>query len=128
MCDGLPRWHSGKESACQCQRHRRCGFVPWVREIPGVGNGNPFQWQPSPIFLTGEFHGQRSLVGYSPCLKKVGHNWAPEHAGMHFCVIFIRHNIGQYYLFIYLIIYFLFFMGLVFMDFVAYLNSNSKPG
>ena len=44
MCDGLPRWHSGKESACQCQRHRRRGFVPWVREIPGVGNGNPFQY------------------------------------------------------------------------------------
>ena len=24
------------------------------------------EWQPTPIFLPGEFHGQRSLVGYSP--------------------------------------------------------------
>ena len=24
------------------------------------------EWQPSPIFLPGEFHGQRSLAGYSP--------------------------------------------------------------
>ena len=44
MCYGLPRWHNGKESTCQCQRHRRCGFDPWVREIPGVGNGNPLQY------------------------------------------------------------------------------------
>ena len=25
---------SGKESACQCKRHKRCGFDPWVRKIP----------------------------------------------------------------------------------------------
>jgi len=28
---GLPRWLSGKESACQC---RRLGFDPWVGKIP----------------------------------------------------------------------------------------------
>ena len=38
---GLPRWLSAKESTCQC---RRCGFNPWVRKIPGVGNGNPLQY------------------------------------------------------------------------------------
>ena len=27
----FPRWHSGKESTCQC---RRCGFNPWVRKDP----------------------------------------------------------------------------------------------
>ena len=37
---GLPRWLSGKESACQCQRHKRSGFDPWVGKIPGVGNDN----------------------------------------------------------------------------------------
>ena len=31
---GLPRWGSGKESAWQCRRHRKCGFNPWVRKIP----------------------------------------------------------------------------------------------
>ena len=29
--EGLPRWLSGKESACQCRRHR---FSLWVRQIP----------------------------------------------------------------------------------------------
>ena len=47
-----------KESACQC---RRCGFHPWVRKIPSRR-----KWQPTPIFLPGESHGQKSLVGYSP--------------------------------------------------------------
>ena len=36
----LPRWLTGKESACQCRRHRRCGFNPWVRRSPGGGNEN----------------------------------------------------------------------------------------
>ena len=29
-----PRWQSGKESACQCRRHKRCGFNPWVVKNP----------------------------------------------------------------------------------------------
>ena len=32
------------ESTCQCRRPRRCGFDPWVRKIPGVENGNLFQY------------------------------------------------------------------------------------
>ena len=44
---------SGKESACQC---RRCGFDPWVGKIPWR-----MKWQPTPVFLPGESHGQRSL-------------------------------------------------------------------
>ena len=31
---GLPRWLSGKQSTCQCRRHRRCGFNPWFRKVP----------------------------------------------------------------------------------------------
>ena len=34
-------WLSGKESTCQSRRHR---FDPWVRKIPGEGNGNPVQY------------------------------------------------------------------------------------
>ena len=52
---------SGKEPTCQCRRHKRCGFDPWVGKIPWRG-----AWQPTPVFLPGECHGQRSLVGYSP--------------------------------------------------------------
>ena len=58
---GLSMWLSGKESACQCKRHRRQGFDVWVRKIPWRR-----KWQPTPVFLLGKFHGQRSLVGYSP--------------------------------------------------------------
>ena len=52
---------SGKEPTCQCKRFKRRGFDPWVRKIPWRR-----AWQPIPVFLPGEFHGQRSLVGYSP--------------------------------------------------------------
>ena len=31
---GFPGDTSGKEYACQCRRHKRCGFSPWVRKIP----------------------------------------------------------------------------------------------
>ena len=34
----------GKESACQCSRHRRCGSDPWVGRSPQEGNGNPLQY------------------------------------------------------------------------------------
>ena len=37
------------------------GFDPWVRKIPWRR-----AWQCVPVFLPGESHGQRSLVGYSP--------------------------------------------------------------
>ena len=62
----LPRWLSGKEPACQC---RRCGFNPWVGKIPWKR-----KWQPTPVFLPGEFHGQRNLMGYSPCGRRVRHD------------------------------------------------------
>ena len=52
----LPRWCSGKESTCQC---RKLGFDPWVRNIPWRR-----KWQPTPVFLPGKSHRQRSLVGY----------------------------------------------------------------
>ena len=42
-------------------RHRRPGFDPWVRKIPWRR-----KWQPTPVFLLGESHGQRSLAGYHP--------------------------------------------------------------
>ena len=58
----LPRWLCSKEPACQC---RRCRFNPWVRKIP-----RRREWQPTPVFLPGEFHGQRSLVGYSSLGRK----------------------------------------------------------
>ena len=54
----LPQRFSGKEFACQCRRLR---FNPQVRKIRWRRN-----WQPTPVFLLGKSHGQRSLAGYSP--------------------------------------------------------------
>ena len=39
----------------------RCGFNPWVRNSPWRR-----AWQHTPVFLPGESHGQRSLLGHSP--------------------------------------------------------------
>ena len=52
---GLPWWLSGKEFSCQCGRAR---FDPWVGRIPWRR-----VWQPTPVFLPEEFHGQKSLTG-----------------------------------------------------------------
>ena len=56
----FPPGASGKKSICQCRRHKRCRFNPWVGKIT---------WrraqQPTLLFLPGEFHGQRSLEIYS---------------------------------------------------------------
>ena len=49
-----------KEPTCQCRRHSTGRFNPWVWMIPWRR-----AWQPTPVFLPGKFHGQRSLVGYS---------------------------------------------------------------
>ena len=52
---------SGVKNPRQCKRCRRCGFDSWVGKIPWRR-----AWQPTPVFLPGESHGRRSLVGYSP--------------------------------------------------------------
>ena len=57
--------HSGKELACQCRKHNRHGFYLWVRKMPWRR-----EWLPTPQFLPGESHGQRSLVSYSPWCRK----------------------------------------------------------
>ena len=53
--------NSGREPACQCRRHNRCGLDIWVGKIPWRR-----AWQPAPVFLPGESHEQRSLVGHRP--------------------------------------------------------------
>ena len=62
---GFPSSSSGKELICQSWRHKIGGFDSWVRKIP---------WRrecpPTPVFLPGEFHGQRNLAGYNPWVAK----------------------------------------------------------
>ena len=52
----FPNGASGKEPACQCRRHKRHRFSPWIGKISWRR-----EWQPTPVFLLGESHGQRSL-------------------------------------------------------------------
>ena len=61
-----------KNPVLQCGRP---GFDPWVGKIRWRR-----AWQPTPVFLPGESHGQRRLAGYSPLSPRVGDNWATKHA------------------------------------------------
>ena len=58
---GFPGGTNNKETSCQCRRHKRCRFHPWIGTIAWRREG-----QSTPVFLPGESHEQRSLVGYSP--------------------------------------------------------------
>ena len=55
---GFPGSSDGKESACNAGD---LGFDPQVGKIPWRR-----ERQPTPVFLLGEFHGQRNLAGCSP--------------------------------------------------------------
>ena len=50
-----------------------CEFDPWVWKIPWRR-----AWQPTPVFLPGESHGQRSLAGCSSWGRRVRQDWATE--------------------------------------------------
>ena len=51
----LSWWLSGKESACQCRRRGCVRKIRWRSKC-----------QPTPVYFPGKYHGQRSLMGYSP--------------------------------------------------------------
>ena len=51
---GFPRGLYGKDSACNAGDQSD----PWIRKIPWRR-----EWLPTPVFLPGESHGQRSLAG-----------------------------------------------------------------
>ena len=71
----IPGGTSGKESACQCRRCNRCWFDSWVGKSTWSR-----KWKPTPVFLPGKPHGQRSLMGYIlRGSKRVGHDWACIH-------------------------------------------------
>ena len=64
---GLSCWRRRSRIYLQCRRSWVWSLVrkiPWRRE-----------WQPIPVFLPGEFHGQKTLTGYSPLGHRVGHDW-----------------------------------------------------
>ena len=58
---GFPGGTRSEELPYQSRRYKRYGFDPWIRMIP-----QRRAWQSTLVFLSGEYHGQRSLVGCSP--------------------------------------------------------------
>ena len=58
---GFPGGTSGEEPAYQCRRPKRCRFDTWVGKIPWRRTR-----QPTPVFLPGKSHAQRSLADYNP--------------------------------------------------------------
>ena len=69
----LPRWLNGNppaDAGASRDRGSTPGSGPWKRK-----------WQPTPAFLPGESHAQRSLAGCNPWGSRVGHHWATEHKG-----------------------------------------------
>ena len=72
----LFKWYSGKEFTCQCRRRKRWWFDPWIGKIPWRR-----EWQPTLVFLPGELHRQRNLVGHSPGGHKESDT--TEHARVH---------------------------------------------
>ena len=78
---GFPGITGDKEPACQCRRHKRRGFDPWVRKIPWRR-----AWQPFPVFLawripqTEEPGGLQSMGS-----QRVRYNWGNlAHTHCHF--------------------------------------------
>ena len=59
---GFPGGSDSKESACHA---RDLGLIPGSGRFPWRR-----EWLATPVFLPGEFHGQRSLAGYSPWGRK----------------------------------------------------------
>ena len=62
---GFPDGSVGRESACDARDAGDAGLTPGVRKIPWRR-----AWQSAPVFLPGKYHGQSSLVGYSPYSHK----------------------------------------------------------
>ena len=71
----LPRWCYGKETACQCKRHMRCEFDPWVWMIPWRS-----VWQPTPVFMDrGAWQATVHGVAQSWTLMR----WLSKHGAQH---------------------------------------------
>ena len=74
QADISPNIQQGFPGGSDARVHLQCrrpGFNPFIGKVSWRR-----KWQPTPVFLPGESHGQRSLVGYSAWGRRVGHNWA----------------------------------------------------
>ena len=71
-------------------QYRRLESDPWIGKIPWKK-----KWQPTPVLLPRESHGQRSLAGYDSLGHKwVGQDWATKQ--QHVLQLYIRHECFSY--------------------------------
>ena len=68
----------GVSLIAQLVKNLGSGVNPWVGKIPWRR-----KWQPTPVFVPGESHGQRSLVGYSPRGRKESDTTERLHSHFH---------------------------------------------
>ena len=68
----FPGGASSKEPACQCSRHKRSGFDPWVGKIPWRK-----AWQPTPVFLPGK---SEEAGGLESTVTKLDQTEGTQHA------------------------------------------------
>ena len=71
LCLGCPGSTVVKNPSANTGDARDPGLIPGLGRIPGGK-----KWQPTPVFLSGKFHGQRSLVGGLQSMRsqRVGHD------------------------------------------------------
>ena len=74
MSGGFPDGASGKEPACQCRRHERRRFNPWVGKIPWRRKWQPFQYSCLEYPMN-----RGSWLAQSMRSHRVGHNWVTKH-------------------------------------------------
>ena len=88
-------------NAGRCRKHR-CS--PWIGKIPWRR-----AWWSTPVFLPGEFHGQKRLAGYSPQGHRVGHDWndlACTHIHViHVCFAYVCAHVCTIYMCMYIVSY-----------------------
>ena len=66
------------ESTCQCRRHKRCGFTPWIRKISCSR-----KWQPAPVFLPEKFQGTEEPGGLQSTGSQSRTRLSKQHSSKH---------------------------------------------
>jgi len=74
ICEGFPRGTVVNNFHLLMQELQEM----WVRSLVWEDPWSR-KWQPTPMFLSGKYRGQRSLAGYSPWCHRVAHDWATDH-------------------------------------------------
>ena len=75
---GFPAGTGDKELVCQCRRHKRYQYNPWVSKIPWRR-----AWQPIPVLLPGESHDREAWWATVHGVAKSRMTEVTYHTGIH---------------------------------------------